>query len=268
MSAHAHIPAAADPAAAETPALRFVQEPVHPNDEGNILLTLRERGFATISNVFERDSVDGFLAQVTASVTAKETWWHPYEVPEDCALTIHPTRAPRLRQMLRRAFSPIAPGPHVGLVSSGWIVRPHSPDPKVVHDWHKDGDHLVLGCRDGHYDYPSVIHAVMYFTDMTPAHGPTYVIPRSHRDPKLSPHAGTPDEAFLPQKGDVVLWDQRTWHRGSARTVPGLRMMAIHCFYPLPTAINSVPTMSPAQRQALAAATDPIDQLMYGGTWG
>lgn len=256
------------PFAVAAPALRFVQEPVHPNDEGNILLTLREQGFATIGNVFARDSVDAFLAQLTALVRPTGIWWSPLEIPHDTPMSIHPTRAPRLRQLLRRVFNPVTPGPHVGLAPLGWVVRPHDPDPKIVHDWHKDGDHQVVGCRDGHYDYPSFIHAVMYFTDMTPAHGPTYVIPRSHRDPKLSPYAGSAEMPFLPQKGDVVLWDQRTWHRGSARTVPGMRIAAIFCFYPLPTAVDSVPTMSPAQRQALAEATDPVDQLMYGGPWG
>ncbi|HYE05827.1 MAG TPA: phytanoyl-CoA dioxygenase family protein [Planctomycetota bacterium] len=268
MNAPAHIPPAQDAAAAVTPALRFVQEPVHPNDEGNILLLLREQGFANLQNVFEPDSVDAYRAQLEAAIRPKDAWYCPFVLPDDSPLAIEPSRAPRLRQLLRRVFSPITPGANVALYHPAWLVRPHDPDPAIVHDWHKDGDHLVLACRDGHYDYPPNITAVMYFTDMTPAHGPTYVIPRSHRDPRLSPYAGTPEQPFLPRKGDVMLWDQRTWHRGSARTIPGMRIAAIFLFHPLPIANDSVPTMTPAQRRALAEATDPIDQLMYGGLWG
>ncbi len=211
MNAHAHIPPAAEPSTALTPALRFVHEPMHPNDEGNILLTLRERGFATISNVFERDSVDAYLAQVTAAVRPTDAWWSPSEVPQDTVLTVHPTRAPRLCQMLRRAFNPIAPGPHVGLISSGWIVRPHHPEPKVVHDWHKDGDHLVLACRDGHYDYPSVIHAVMYFTDRR--RGP---VGSAHLAPRLGAH-----RAGSAHDGDPLLLSIAGRHRQRADDVAG-----------------------------------------------
>lgn len=250
---------------AEAPALRFVEAPLHPNEEDGILLNLREQGYAILGGVFERDSVDAYVAQLTAAIRPTSMWYAPYEVPLDSPLSIAPARAPRLRSILRRCFGPWW-RPNIGLQQAGWVVRQHDPDPRVVHDWHKDADHEVLACRDGHYHYPNVIHAVAYFADMSPAHGPTYVIPRSHRDASLSPHGGAREVPFLPGKADVVLWDQRTWHRGSARTIPGYRIAAIFGFYPLPICTDAPLRLPAAQREA-ARSADPIDQLMFGGPY-
>ena len=245
------------------PALKFVSDLPHPNDRGNLLLHFRERGFAVLKNVFQRDSVAAYLEQVKGQVVAGPTPSVPLMLKMDSSVAVWPAKAPRLRHVLRGAFSSWISEPQVALLNPGWLIRPANPDPKIVHDWHKDADHLGVG-NIGSYQYPSVVHALMYFTDMTPAHGPTHVIPRSHRDPTLSPFGGAQEEPLLCEKSDVVLWDQRTWHRGAARTVEGLRIMALFSFYPLP--INDTPRPMPeAQRAAWLSSTDATDKITFGG---
>lgn len=104
----------------------------------------------------------------------------------------------------------------------------------------------------------------MYFEDMTPEKGPTWVLPRSHRDPGITPYAGSPEEVPLTcKKGDVVLWDQRLWHRGSARLTEGYRIVAIFGFYATPTTGRR--KLTPAQRNAFLAADTETEQVLYGG---
>jgi hypothetical protein len=56
-----------------------------------------------------------------------------------------------------------------------------------------------------------------YFRDMVPGSGCTQILPRSHRlelarpDDDAGAHGGVED--FLPRMEDVVVWDQRAWHR-------------------------------------------------------
>jgi hypothetical protein len=108
----------------------------------------------------------------------------------------------------------------------------------------------------------------MYFRDMTVADGPTQVVPGSHVDPALSPYDGSPVESFLPRKQDVVLWDQRLWHRGAPRTAEGDRIFALYGFYALPRFDQNHPVQMPrALAQLWDDATDPRDRLYLGGIW-
>lgn len=247
----------------DTPALRPVHTPIHPNDRGNILLQFREQGFARIGDVFERDSVDPYLDQIRARVRQTQQWWNPMEIAEDDTLSHAPANAPRVLDVLRGAFMPWIDEPQPVLMKCGWLVKPDNPDAKLVHDWHKDADHPCTTCIQG-YTYPAVIHTATYFTDMTPEHGPTYVIPRSHRDPTRSPYAGAAEAPFLPMKGDVIIWDQRLWHRASPRTVPGLRLLHMCAYFPVPYAPKQ-PERSPAHRTLRDRAESNTDRVLYGG---
>ena len=162
---------------ATAPALKYVESLQHPNDEGNTLLQFRERGFAVLGNVFERDSVDAYLEQLRGEVKATDTWWSPLAIPQDSPLNVAPLLAPKLRKILPGCFWPVTERLMVQCMNMGFLVRPSKPDPRIVHDWHKDFAHQCLSCAGGGYTYPLVVHVVMYFTDMTPEHGPTYVIP-------------------------------------------------------------------------------------------
>lgn len=257
------MPQAISESSTETAALRFVQEPYHENDLGNLLLHFREQGYAILRSVFERDSVDAYREQICARVEPTDTPWNPLQLRMDDALVLEPARAPRLQAVLRAAFMPWATQPRPVLRHPAWLIKPTHPKPEVVvNDWHKDADHLGTTTRQG-YVCPQEISTAIYLEDMTLEHGPTYAIPRSHRDPTLSPYSGAHEIPFLPGKADVVIWDQRLWHRASARTVPGLRTVAIFNFFAVPYMHGPNPT-EPARLKALAAAQTPEERLLFG----
>ena len=83
----------------------------------------------------------------------------------------------------------------------------------------------------------------------------------------MSPYSRAERESFLCRKEDVVLWDQRLWHRGTARTVPGLRIFAIFGFYSVPIYGTDRRVMTEAQRRAWLEAPDTSEQVFYGGAF-
>jgi len=125
--------------------------------------------------------------------------------------------------------------------------------------WHKDRDHDLV--RRSEYHDPPTVHIGMYFTDMTPEHGPTEVILGSHRDPARSPYALDAQPALaLIRKQDAFLLTQGLWHRGTRRTVPGLRVFALFGFYAVPVYDGMPWTMARSQRQAWQEADNPSEQ--------
>jgi ectoine hydroxylase-related dioxygenase (phytanoyl-CoA dioxygenase family) len=247
----------------EEPALTFNDTPFHDNDSGNILLRFRELGYAVVHNAFDPDSVDPYLEQVAARVQETGNPLNPCLLPDDDPLLLEPAKAPRLLSMLRRAFSYDGFDVDACLFHPSWLVKPSAPDPKIVHSWHKDGDHECKAALYG-YLYPRRIHAWIPFADVTLAHGPTYVIPGSHRDADLSPYRGAAEEPLLCGKGDVIIWDQRTWHRASPRTLPGLRIIAIFGFCSVPAGMRR----TPGQRAAAAAAETDEHKILFDGPYG
>lgn len=251
-------------------ALRFETKLPHPNTINNILAHFREQGYAIIPNVFERDSVDAFRAQVEAALVPDDKG--QLALPQDSPLRIYPAMAPVLRPFMRGALSPATMKPHASLFECAWLISPATPAPPpgtprkpIAEGWHKDRWHETYPSPGGDYLYPDDGHLGMYFLDMTPALGPTYVIPRSHRDARLSPHSGAEEVPFLARKQDVVLWDQRLWHRGSPRTEPGNRIFAIYGFYRVPCYDDTPHQMSRAQLDAWAKATNGADRILLGG---
>jgi hypothetical protein len=244
------------------PSLKFNHDLYHPNDRGNLLLHFREQGFVVLPNVFEPDSVDPFIEQFKTQVVEGKTWNNPLELLTHDPLVVHPAKAPRLLQVLRGTFMPWIDEPHPVLLNPVWLVKPSNPDERLVHDWHKDADHVGLSTLHG-YTHPQVIHTAIYFSDMTPEMGPTYVIPRSHRDPNLSPYSGAEEAPLLSRKADVIIWDQRLWHRASARTVPGIRIVGILTFIPAP--VQAPMKRSHAQLEAFKAATSVEEKILFGG---
>ena len=249
-----------------TPALQFNETPYHPNDSGNLLLQFREQGFALLRNVFESNSVDAYREQMKSFVVAIDSPNNPLELRCEDPISLYPGRAPRLLQVLRGAFMPWISEPSPVMLHSGWLLRPSNPEEHLVHDWHKDADHVGASCTDG-YTHPQLVHTAIYFEDMTPEMGPTYVIPRSHRDPKLSPYAGAAEAPFLPAKGDVVIWDQRLWHRASPRTASGIRILCIYGYCGVPLSSRPM-AITPARREAFNSATTGQERLLLGGPFG
>ena len=247
----------------DTP-LRFTEALYHPNDLGNLLAQFRETGYVVLRNVFVRESVDAYRAAVEAAIV--QTGDGRSALPDDSPLLIAPTYAPRIRQVLPGALSPATYAPHPSLFEVAWLIRPANQETGGS-TWHKDRNHDLV--RRLEYHYPPMVHIGMYFTDMTPEHGPTEVILGSHRDPALSPFAPdvTPAPALI-RKEDAFLWDQGLWHRGTRRMVPGTRIFALFGFYAVPIYDGTPYQMTRAQRRAWQEARDPDEQLLYGGTFG
>jgi len=243
--------------------LRFSTEPYHANHVGNLLLQFQEQGYCVLNDVFERDSVDEYLAQVRAELVPGSHG--RLELPPS-PLRIAPTRAPRIREMVKAAFTPAIMRQNISIFEVAWLIAPAEKPGAIVNRWHKDRDHQNMTCKDG-YAYPMDIHVGMYFTDMTPQHGPTEVIPRSHRDPRRSPFGECKPEPFLCRKEDVVMWDQRLWHRATPRTAEGHRIFALFGFYPIPSYDEHPRTMDPSQRQAWLEAKDKVEAMLYGGLY-
>jgi hypothetical protein len=244
-------------------ALRFTESLYHPNDLNNLLLQFRERGYVTLRNVFERESVDAFREEVEAALV--ETGEGRILLPPESPLSIAPTYAPRIRQALPGALSHASMKPHASMFEAAWLVSRPGPPISADKGWHKDRDHEGMPGRE--YHYPKDVHLGIYFADMTMEHGPTQAIPRSHRDPDLSPFNGSPTDSFLCRKEDAVLWDQRMWHRGTSRTVPGYRIFAIFGFHSVPIYGPDQRRMPAAQRRAWLNASDVSEQVLYGGTF-
>jgi hypothetical protein len=167
--------------------------------------------------------------------------------------------------MLPGALSHATMKPAASMFEAAWLVSEPGPPISADKGWHKDRDHEGMPGRE--YHYPRDVHLGLYYTDMTTERGPTEVVPRSHLDRTLSPYSGAPVEPFLCRKEDVVLWDQRLWHRGTSRTEPGLRIFTIYGFYGVPVYGPDQRTMPEAQRRAWLESNEPRDQVYFGGTF-
>ncbi len=243
------------------PALRFREEPYDLNRLNNLLLQFRVKGYVVLPDLFERDSVDPFLAEVQAAIKQNEQgrWF----MPDDQPAIYWPIRAPRLRTLLPAALFPAKMTPNVSVFETAWLI---SESGKEGLNWHKDRQHE--GTVGGNYQYPDSVHLGMYFRDMTPEDGPTRVIPGSHVDQNLHPYNNSPSDFMLPRKQDAVLWDQRCWHAASARQNPDLRIFALFGFQPIQSFGNyPLRAMPRALVQAWLDAEGTQDEAYFGGAW-
>ena len=244
--------------------LRFVDEPYQASYAQNYLLRFQEQGYVVLPDVFERDSVDEYLAQVHAALVPGQE--NRLDLPPS-PLRIAPTRARRIREMVRAGFCPAAMRPNISISEVTWLIAPAESPGSIAASWHKDRDHHCFTCAQG-YSPGIDIHVGMFFSDMTPMHGPTQVIARSHRDITRSAFAGCEPDSFLCRKQDVVMWDQRRWHRATPRTIDGHRVFALFGFYPIPNYDEKkMHPMDASQRQACLDAGDDIEAMLYGGLY-
>ena len=98
---------------------------------------------------------------------------------------------------------------------------------------------------------------------MTPADGPTEVVVGSHVDPSLSPESGAQTAAFCSRKQDVIIWDQRLWHRrghgGGGPSYP--RILLIAGFMTIQT-VGTPATIHPAMARAWLTAGNPVSCMI------
>jgi ectoine hydroxylase-related dioxygenase (phytanoyl-CoA dioxygenase family) len=246
-----------------THSLKFVTVPYHDNILEAIAATFRERGWAVVPDVFERDSVDEFEKEIRDAIIRPTDGGWP-KMPNDSSITIWPTRAPRLRAIVDRCLSGDLMRPRSSMFENSWLCNPSQPEQvKPDQGWHKDRGHR--GTAFPGYQYPKDVHVSAYYTDMTLEKGPTQLISRSHIDQSLSPFSGAPFDSCLIKKQEIVIWDQRCWHRGTNRTLPGERINSIFGFYSVPVYHDGQHRMSKAQRIAAREATTPDEKVLYGG---
>ena len=245
------------------PSLKFVEEPYPLRHLGNLLAQFRAKGFVVLPNVFERDSVDGFRQEVEAAVVKNPGG--RLELPEDRPELVYPLRAPRIRAPLCGALSPSQIATKASVFETAWLI---SQSGKMTDDWHKDRQHDV-GMPGNEYHYPLGVHLGIYYRDMENIEdGPLAVVPRSHQDQSLNPYNGSAQELFLARKEDVVMWDQRLWHRANSRQKEGWRIFTIYGFYAV-QAFQGYPIrqMPKALAQAWIESKDTADEVFYGGAF-
>ena len=245
------------------PSLKFVEEPYPLRHLGNLLAQFRAKGFVVLPNVFERESVDGFRQEVEAAVVKNQGG--RLELPEDRPELVYPLRAPRIRAPLCGALSPSQIATKASVFETAWLI---SQSGKMTDDWHKDRQHDV-GMPGNEYHYPLGVHLGIYYRDMEDIEdGPTAVVPRSHQDQSLNPYNGSAQELFLARKEDVVMWDQRLWHRANSRQKEGWRIFTIYGFYAV-QAFQGYPIrqMAKALAQAWIESKGTADEVFYGGAF-
>ena len=245
------------------PSLKFVEEPYPLRHLGNLLAQFRAKGFVVLPNVFERDSVDGFRQEVEAAVVKNPGG--RLELPEDRPELVYPLRAPRIRAPLCGALSPSQIATKASVFETAWLI---SQSGEMTDDWHKDRQHDV-GMPGNEYHYPLGVHLGIYYRDMEDIEdGPTAVVPRSHQDQSVNPYNGSAQELFLARKEDVVMWDQRLWHRANSRQKEGWRIFTIYGFYAV-QAFQGYPIrqMAKALAQAWIESKGTADEVFYGGAF-
>ena len=245
------------------PSLKFVEEPYPLRHLGNLLAQFRAKGFVVLPNVFERESVDGFRQEVEAAVVKNQGG--RLELPEDRPELVYPLRAPRIRAPLCGALSPSQIATKASVFETAWLI---SQSGEMTDDWHKDRQHDV-GMPGQEYHYPLGVHLGIYYRDMEDIEdGPTAVVPRSHQDQSLNPYNGSAQELFLARKEDVVMWDQRLWHRANSRQKEGWRIFTIYGFYAV-QAFQGYPIrqMPKALAQAWIESKGTADEVFYGGAF-
>ena len=245
------------------PSLKFVEEPYPLRHLGNLLAQFRAKGFVVLPNVFERESVDGFRQEVEAAVVKNQGG--RLELPEDRPELVYPLRAPRIRAPLCGALSPSQIATKASVFETAWLINQSG---EMTDDWHKDRQHDV-GMPGNEYHYPLGVHLGIYYRDMEDIEdGPTAVVPRSHQDQSLNPYNGSAQELFLARKEDVVMWDQRLWHRANSRQKEGWRIFTIYGFYAV-QAFQGYPIrqMAKALAQAWIESKGTADEVFYGGAF-
>ncbi len=243
----------------DQPLLQFNEEPYDADTLKVMLSEFRDRGYVRLPDVFIRDTVDDYVKQV------HEVMYHnglALVLPDDSPLIIWPAQAPRIRQLVTPALSHSVANPLPSLYFNTWVIQPQD-KPGVVPGWHKDRE--PDGMPGKEYHYPKDVFMILYFTDMTEEYGPTKIIPGSHRDLSLTPFAGSAAESIICRKEDGFLLDQRAWHCGTPRKVPGIRTLVVYGFFPVPFHYSFPFRMPRAQRNAWLESEKRADKAFFGG---
>ena len=112
-------------------------------------------------------------------------------------------------------------GPDIRFFKGVYVSRP--PAPRDATKPTRQGLHLDYGTRENEADMrnnsPSWVNVGFYFTNLTPDHGPLWVVPGSNRRYDLAPgksveHMSGQAQMILAKAGDAVLFHCFTAHAG------------------------------------------------------
>lgn len=244
----------------EKPALEFVEELYTKEEVDSMMTVFRDKGWVILPDVLKRESVDPFREQLEKLVINTGTG---YTIPHECPHYVHATYAPRGRQVLPYSLSHSQAKPKPCLHTTIVIIQKDG-DTSYIPDWHKDREPDGMPSKE--YHYPMDVFLAFYFEDITDEHGPTEVMPGSHRDITMTPaRKELPVDTVYCRKQDALLIDQRTWHRGTPRTVAGTRFLIVYGIYALPFYYVHLAHMPVSQRQAWINARNSNDRVFFGG---
>lgn len=246
----------------DKPALAFVEELYTEDEEKRMIAEFQEKGYVILPDVLKRETVDPFREQLEELVVNNGNGW---TVPYDTPHYIHCTYAPRGRQILPGVLSHSQAKPQPCLSTTIIIIQKDG-DTNYIPEWHKDREPDGMPSKE--YHYPLDVFLGFYFEDITDEHGPTLVMPGSHRDVTMTPFMEElPVDTIYCRKQDALLIDQRTWHCGTARTVDGNRFLFVYGIYALPFFYGQLAHMPVAQRRAWINADNTRDRVFFGGPY-
>ncbi len=247
----------------DEPAIQFVEGAYSDNETQKMIAQFRNKGYVVLPDVIKGETVAPFVKQLEEIMSFDGI---KYFLPDDQPHYMHCAMAPKARQILPAALSHSQAKPKPCIDTTIVIIQTKD-SVAYIPDWHKDRE--PDGMPGNEYHYPLDVFLAFYFEDMlTDDKGPTLIIPGSHRDVSLTPtkNADQVEPIYL-RKEDCLLIDQRAWHRGSLRTVPGNRFLIVYGVYALPHFYGNTSHMPRSQLRAWIRAKNINDRIYLGGPY-
>jgi hypothetical protein len=242
------------------PKAKFIEELYSEEEVNRMVKEFQENGYTILRNVFERESVKEFKAQLQELMFFNGI---SYTLPDDSLHYFYPALAPRGRQFLPQLLSHSIAKPMPSVHTTIIVIETDDTRGSYAPQWHKDRQ--PDGMPGKEYHYPQDVFLGYYFEDIDEDHGPTQIIPGSHRDVTLNPYNGAPVESIYLNMEDALMLDQRTWHRGVSRKAPGTRFLIVYGIYAMPHYYGTTFQMPRIQRDLWMKTANIKDRIYFGG---
>lgn len=244
----------------ENTALQYNSTLYSEEEVNRFISDFQVNGYAILPNVFERDSVKLFKQELEEVMTFDGL---SYTIPDDTPQYIAGALAPRGRQVLPFALSHSVAKPMPVIHTTIIVIETDETRGQYAPEWHKDRWPDGMPGKD--YHYPNDVFVAFYFEDIDDDHGPTKIIPGSHRNQELLPNCGEQEVSIHLKMEDALLIDQRAWHRGVMRKAPGTRFVIVYGMYALPHQYGTTFQMPKVQLQKWMNAEKLQDRVYFGG---
>ena len=242
-----------------TPSIEFNTTLYNQNEIKSMISQFQDKGYVVLPDVLERESVAPFVDELNEIMYFDGI---KYTIPDDAQHYIECLKAPKVQQVLPFSLSHSQAKPYPSLHTTIIIIETDETRGEYAPGWHKDRE--PEGMPSQSYHYPLDVFVAFYFEDITDEHGPTLIVPGSHRDANLT-YNNSESEAIHLRKEDALLIDQRAWHRGSPRTAPGTRFLIVYGLYALPHFYGATFHMPLSQRREWLNAEKMKDRVLMGG---